>query len=134
MKPKDYCQECGKFMCKKKLKKDPKDERLLCGNCFKRLAGIRLVKEPIVPIMNNSTKSDKKAVRMAKIRRRCNYIDRSDVDFLKNKHGSEGYGKIKKLFKYLGVHRTKDILDNSESVDRQKREMNLNNKLIKGLK
>jgi len=134
MKPKDHCQSCGKFMCKKKLKKSPKDGRLLCGHCFSRECGIKLIEEPIFPKFNNSTEKRKKAVRMAKISQKCNYLDRTDIDFLKNKHGNRNYKKIKKLFNYLGIHRTRDILNNSESIDRLKREKELNEKFKAGLK
>lgn len=122
MKLKDHCQECGKFICKKKLRKSSKDKRILCLDCFKRIWGIKLEKNPIFPIMNNVSEKERKAFRVAKIRKKCNYIDRNDVSFLKEKYGSKSPGKINRLFKYLGVHRTKDVLDNSESNDRLKRE------------
>lgn len=36
MKKKDFCQECGKYMCKKKLRKSQVDKRLLCADCYKK--------------------------------------------------------------------------------------------------
>lgn len=134
MKPKDFCQECGKFMCRKKLKKNPKDGRLLCGGCFSRIAGIKLKKEPIVPIMNNVSEKVKKELREAKIRKKCNYIGRSDVDFLKDKYGIKAYKQILKLKNYFGEQRMKDVLDESESNDRQKREEELNKRFKESFK
>ena len=122
MKLKDHCQECGKYMCKKKLKKSTKDKRILCLDCFKKMCGIRLEKNANVPLMNNVSEKERKALRVAKIRKKCNYLDRNDVSFLKDKYGSKSPRKINKLFKYWGVHRTQDVLDNSESNDRLKRE------------
>ena len=133
MKPKDYCQNCGKYICKKKLKRSPKDNRLLCANCFKEEFGIKPIYPPIIKNIGNLSEKEKNTLRIDEIRRKCNYIDRSDIDFLINKYKSKNYKKINKLFKYLGTHRTRDILDNSESLDRQKRE-EIMKKFLKGLK
>jgi len=133
MKPKDYCQECGRLICKKKLQKSPKDGRYLCKDCFRRIVGIKLIKEPIVPQMNNVSDKERNELRMVKIRKKCNYLGRSDVDFLKEKYGVGSYKKISKLWKHLGNNRMKDVLDDSESNDRQRRE-NKMKKFLGGMK
>jgi hypothetical protein len=134
MKPKDYCQECGRYICRKKLKPSPKDKRLLCKNCFKKENGIRYVEEPIVPGMTNSMANKKKVNGGAKMGRKYSYVIKGEEEIMKKKYGKKYFGQFKKLKNALGITRMKMITDNSESIDRQKREKNLNERFKESFK
>lgn len=134
MKPKDYCQECGRFVWKKNLKKSPKDKRLLCEDCFKRECGIKLVEEPIVAGLTNSMENKKKVNGGAKMNKINSYMIRGEEEILKKKYGNKYCDQFIKLKRALGETRMKIIQDNSESLDRQKREKELNKRFKESLK
>lgn len=134
MKPKDHCQECGKFMCSKKLKKSPIDGRLLCGACFIRIVGIKVGKNAIMPVLSNSMENKKKVSGRARIGKNNSYMIRGEEEIIKQKYGRAYCGQFTKLKKALGETRMKMVMDNSESIDRQKREIDLNKRFNEGLK
>lgn len=135
MKPKDHCQECGRIVCSKKLNKSKKDGRNLCGICYKsenkQINGLKPVS---VPGLSNSMQNKKKATGKAKMGKNNSYVMRGEGEYLKKKYGNKYYEQYKRLKSALGETRMKMIQDNSESIDRQKREEDLNKKLIEGLK
>jgi len=134
MKPKEFCQECGRLLCKKKLKKSPIDKRLLCANCFKRIAGIKLDEEPEIKKPSNLSDKKKKAIRMAKNRARSNYLFKNEGEYLKSKYGNKYNKQIKRLMKALGKTRFNILMKENSKLDKEKMKIKINERFLDNLK
>lgn len=98
------------------------------------MVGKEANKRPVVPGLSNSMENKKKRSDGAKMGKNYSYVMKGEGSFLKDKHGKKFKEQFNKLEKALGKTRMKMIRDNSESIDRQKREEDLNKRLVKGLK
>lgn len=138
MKPKGICQECGKLICSNKLHKSMIDGRLLCSFHYKQenkqRNGSQPNERPVLPGLSNSTENKKTRSGGAKMSKNNSYVIRGEEEILKKKYGKAYCNHFNKLKKALGNTRMKMIQDNTESIDRQKREKELNKKLVEGLR
>jgi len=143
MKPKDFCQECGHLIARKKLHLSRKSNKLLCGNCYRveQDSIFKLNKAPVMPeieISTNSTENPKSIIRMAKNRQSVEYLTNEETMMLRKKYGYDSFVAGNKKCREIrrlkrAIYDTQMKKELSKNLEEHRTDKDKNKKFLDGL-